>query len=107
MAPSKNTDREAREARDRLRRYNARQAVHTHQSKRRVRDNVFALIGLVVIATLATFTQIYYFSAGPGKPAAKTSATPTPTPSNPIPHNNGGDGDADNNGGPDDGDGGV
>jgi peptidyl-prolyl cis-trans isomerase B (cyclophilin B) len=80
VAPSKNTDREAREARDRLRRYNARQAVHTHQSKRRVRDNVLALVGLVVVATLATFTQIYYFSAGPGKPAAKSSATPTPTP---------------------------
>jgi peptidyl-prolyl cis-trans isomerase B (cyclophilin B) len=80
VAPSKNTDREAREARDRLRRYNARQAVHTHRSKRRVRDNVFALIGLVVVATLATFTQIYYFSAGPGKPVAKSSATPTPTP---------------------------
>jgi peptidyl-prolyl cis-trans isomerase B (cyclophilin B) len=80
VAPSKNTDREAREARDRLRRYNARQAVHTHQSKRRVRDNILALVGLVVVATLATFTQIYYFSAGPGKPAAKVSATPTPTP---------------------------
>ena len=79
MAPSKNTDREAREARDRLRRYNARQAVHTHQSRRRTRDNVLALVGLVVVATLATFTQIYYFSAGPGKPAAKSSATPTPT----------------------------
>lgn len=80
MAPSKNTDREAREARDRLRRYNARQAVHTHQSKRRVRDNIFALVGLIVVATLATFTQIYYFSAGPGKPVAKSSATATPTP---------------------------
>jgi peptidyl-prolyl cis-trans isomerase B (cyclophilin B) len=80
VAPSKNTDREAREARDRLRRYNARQAVHTHQSKRRVRDNVLALVGLVIVATLATFTQIYYFSAGPGKPAAKVSASPTPTP---------------------------
>ena len=79
MAPSKNTDREAREARDRLRRYNARQAVHTHQSKRRVRDNILALVALVVVATLATFTQIYYFSSGPGKPAAKASATPTPT----------------------------
>jgi peptidyl-prolyl cis-trans isomerase B (cyclophilin B) len=32
------------------------------------------------VATLATFTQIYYFSAGPGKPAAKVSASPTPTP---------------------------
>jgi peptidyl-prolyl cis-trans isomerase B (cyclophilin B) len=80
VAPSKNTDREAREARDRLRRYNARQTVHTHQSRRRVRDNVLALVGLVVVATLATFTQIYYFSAGPGKPVAKASATPTPTP---------------------------
>jgi peptidyl-prolyl cis-trans isomerase B (cyclophilin B) len=79
VAPSKNTEREAREARDRLRRYNARQTVHSHQSKRRVRDNVLALVGLVVVATLATFTQIYYFSAGPGKPAAKASASPTPT----------------------------
>jgi peptidyl-prolyl cis-trans isomerase B (cyclophilin B) len=83
VAPSKNTEREAREARDRLRRYNARQSVHTHQAKRRVRDNVLGLVGLVVIATLATFTQIYYFSAGPGKPhpKASASATPTPTPS--------------------------
>lgn len=80
MAPSKNADREAREARDRLRRYNARQSVHTHQAKRRVRDNVLALVGLVVVATLATFTQIYYFSAGPGKPAAIVSDSPTPTP---------------------------
>jgi peptidyl-prolyl cis-trans isomerase B (cyclophilin B) len=80
VAPSKNTDREAREARDRLRRYNARQSVHTHQSKRRVRDNVLALVGLVIVATLATVTQIYYFSAGPGKPAAIVSDSPTPTP---------------------------
>ena len=87
MAPSKNTEREAREARDRLRRYNARQSVHTHQSKRRTRDNVLGIVGLVVVATLATLTQIYYFSAGPGKPhpsasassSATASATPTPT----------------------------
>jgi peptidyl-prolyl cis-trans isomerase B (cyclophilin B) len=83
VAPSKNTEREAREARDRLRRYNARQSVHTRQAKRRVRDNVLGLVGLVVIAALATLTQIYYFSAGPGKPTPKpvasASATPTPT----------------------------
>jgi peptidyl-prolyl cis-trans isomerase B (cyclophilin B) len=82
VAPSKNTEREAREARDRLRRYNARQSVHEHQAKRRVRDNVIGLVALVVIATLATLTQIYYFSAGPGmpkaKPSASASATPTP-----------------------------
>ena len=80
MAPSKNTEREAREARERLRRYNARQAVHTHSVKRRTRDNVFALIGLVVIAALATFTQIFYFSAGPGVPPPKASASPSATP---------------------------
>jgi peptidyl-prolyl cis-trans isomerase B (cyclophilin B) len=80
VAPSKNTEREAREARDRLRRYNARQSVHTHQARRRARDNLLGIVGLVVIATLATLTQIYYFSAGPGKPhpAASASATPTP-----------------------------
>jgi peptidyl-prolyl cis-trans isomerase B (cyclophilin B) len=81
VAPSKNTEREAREARERLRRYNARQAVHTHRVKRRVRDNVFALVGLVVIAALATFTQIFYFTAGPGAPAPKSSASASASPS--------------------------
>ena len=79
MAPSKNTEREAREARDRLRRYNARQAVHTHQVKRRTRDNVFSLIGLVVIAALATVTQIFYFTAGPGAPKPAASGSPSPS----------------------------
>jgi peptidyl-prolyl cis-trans isomerase B (cyclophilin B) len=77
VAASKNTEREAREARDRLRRYNARQTVHSHQVKRRTRDNVIALVGLVVIAALATVTQIYYFSAGPGMPKAAPSASPS------------------------------
>jgi peptidyl-prolyl cis-trans isomerase B (cyclophilin B) len=80
VAPSKNTEREAREARDRLRRYNARQSVHVRRAKRRVRDNVLGLVGLVVIATLATLTQIYYFNAGPGKPTAKPSASASATP---------------------------
>lgn len=79
MAPSKNTEREAREARDRLRRYNARQTVHTHQVKRRTRDNLIGLLGLLVVAALATGTQIFYFSAGPGL-AKHASASPTPTP---------------------------
>jgi peptidyl-prolyl cis-trans isomerase B (cyclophilin B) len=80
VAPSRNTEREAREARERLRRYNARQTVHTHQVKRRTRDNVFGLIGLLIIAALATGTQIFYFSAGPGAPAPKASASPSATP---------------------------
>jgi peptidyl-prolyl cis-trans isomerase B (cyclophilin B) len=79
VAPSKNTEREVREARDRLRRYNARQAVHDAQIKRRRRDNVIAVIGLVVIATLATTAQVFYFTTGPGTPVPTASATPTPT----------------------------
>jgi peptidyl-prolyl cis-trans isomerase B (cyclophilin B) len=79
VAPSKNTEREVREARDRLRRYNARQAVHAAQIKRRRRDNLIAVIGLVVIATLATTAQVFYFTAGPGTPVPTASATPTPT----------------------------
>jgi predicted lipoprotein with Yx(FWY)xxD motif len=48
------------------------------------------------------------------KPAPRPAAPPAPKPApkaqpkpNPIPQNGGGDGDSDNNGGPDDGDGGV
>jgi peptidyl-prolyl cis-trans isomerase B (cyclophilin B) len=77
VAPSKNAERDAREARDRLRRYNARQSVHTRQVRRRRRDNVLAIAGVLVIAALATATQVFYFTAGPGTPSAKPSASPT------------------------------
>lgn len=73
MASSKNQERDAREARDRLKRYNARQAVHSHQVSRRKRDNLFAAGALIVVAALAAVLQVFYFSTGPG--------APTPTPS--------------------------
>lgn len=76
MAPSKNAEREARE---RLRRYNARQSVHTHQVKRRRRDNILAVAGVVIVAALATVTQLLYFSAGPGAPTASSSASASPS----------------------------
>jgi outer membrane protein assembly factor BamB len=49
------------------------------------------------------------FTVGnPVRPPAPAAPKPQPKPkSNPIPQNNGGDHDSDNNGGPDDGDGGV
>jgi peptidyl-prolyl cis-trans isomerase B (cyclophilin B) len=81
VAPSKNTEREAREARDRLRRYNARQAVHAHQVKRRFRDNLWGVIGLVVVAALAAGTQIVYFTVGPGMSKPAASASPSASPS--------------------------
>jgi len=79
VASSKNAERDAREARDRLRRYNARQSVHSLQVNRRRRDNVVAIVGVVVIAALATFTQVFYFTAGPGMPAPTASPAPSPS----------------------------
>lgn len=85
MAPKKQSDREARQARERLRAYQARQTVHDRRRKRRVRDNIVAVVGVVVIIGIAVVLQLTYFGVGPGKVVAKPSATPTasstPTPS--------------------------
>jgi peptidyl-prolyl cis-trans isomerase B (cyclophilin B) len=77
VASSKNQEREAREARDRLKRYTARQTVHSTQVKRRKRDNLVAVAGVVVIAALAAVTQVFYFTAGPGAPEPTASASAT------------------------------
>ena len=79
MATSKKTEREAREARERLRRYTARQEIHQGQLKRRRRDNLFAIAAVLVVAALATVTQIFYFSAGPGMPTPEPTASAEPT----------------------------
>ncbi|PPF74266.1 peptidylprolyl isomerase [Rathayibacter sp. AY1E6] len=79
MAQGKSNDREAR---TRLRAYQARQSLHRSRQKRRVRDNVIAAIAAVVVIGLAVVAQILYFSDGPGTPVAEptssSSATPTP-----------------------------
>jgi peptidyl-prolyl cis-trans isomerase B (cyclophilin B) len=72
VASNKSTDREAR---DRLRRFTARQAVHEHRGVRRRRDNLAAIGGLVVVAAIAGVLQVFYFASGPGAP------TPEPSPS--------------------------
>ncbi|MBC7518141.1 MAG: peptidylprolyl isomerase [Microbacteriaceae bacterium] len=77
MAPSKNADREAREARLRQRKYAARKAVNAQQVGRRRRDNLGALIGVTVIVALATVAQVLYFSAGPGKTPGGVAASPS------------------------------
>ena len=81
MATNKNQEREAREARNRLKQYNARQTVHTTQTKRRKRDNVIAIAAVLVVAAAATFFQVSYFTAGPGAPV------PSPTASAPVAEN--------------------
>jgi peptidyl-prolyl cis-trans isomerase B (cyclophilin B) len=78
---SKNQERAAREARERLKAYNARQEVHAHATKRRFRDNLIAIIGVVIVAGLAAATQIFYFQAGPGAAQASASASASASPS--------------------------
>lgn len=79
MAPNKQNDREARQARERLRAYQARQSVHEAKAKRRVRDNWIAAIGVVVVVVLAVLTQLLYFNSGPGKASPSSSASPSPS----------------------------
>lgn len=81
MASNKNQERETRAARERLKRYNARQAVHAHQVKRRVRDNVIAVIAVIVVVAVAAAVQIAFFTAGPGKPLPVPSASASASPS--------------------------
>lgn len=76
MAPSKQNDREARQARERLRAYQARQTVHEEKVKRRRRDNWIGGIAVIVIVALAIGTQLLFFA----KPSA-TSASASPSPS--------------------------
>ena len=91
MVPSTKQERETREARARVRGYQARRTVHEHQQKRRKRDNVTAAIGLGVVMVLAVGAQLLYFNGGPGTKAPSPSATPTatPTPSAPAGANSG------------------
>lgn len=62
-----------REAAARLKRYEARQQLNATQNKRRVRDNIVAVVSVVAVAALAGFAQFFYFDSGPGAP------TPSPT----------------------------
>ncbi len=90
MASNGRKEREAREERERLRRYEARQQVHAYQNRRRKLDNIAAAIAIVVIATAATIAQLTYFGSGPGAP--EPSPTPTATPAaEPSPGSNVGD----------------
>lgn len=82
-------DRQAREERARLRTYQARQEVHVRKQHRRTRDNVIAVVALVIVLALATAAQLLYFNGGPGTPEATPTATPTPTPTPPAGENQG------------------
>lgn len=87
MAPNRTDDRAARENRERLKGYKARQAMHAFRIRRRARDNWIAGIAIVVVAAGATFAQLAYFTSGPGKPAPTAEATPAPTETTPAGEN--------------------
>lgn len=72
MASNRQNDREARQARERLRAYQARQTVHETKTKRRQRDNWIAGGAVLVVIVLAVATQLLYF-AKPGTPSASAS----------------------------------
>lgn len=87
MAQGKSNDRGKatdREARTRLRAYQARQSLHRMRQRRRVRDNTVAAIAAVVVITLAVVAQLLYFSEGPGAPVAAASSSDTASPT-PVP----------------------
>lgn len=69
-------NKQQREAAARLKRYEARQQLNATQNKRRVRDNIVAVIGVIVVATLAGFAQFFYFDSGPGASTPAPSETP-------------------------------
>ncbi len=70
--------RDTRAERERIRVYQARQAFHDGQARRRTRDNLVAGIGggLLILAIIAG--QTAYFTVGPGAPEPAPS-TPAPT----------------------------
>jgi peptidyl-prolyl cis-trans isomerase B (cyclophilin B) len=69
-------NKQQREAAARLKRYEARQQLNATQNRRRVRDNVVAVISVIVVAALAGFAQFFYFDSGPGAPTPTPSETP-------------------------------
>ncbi|WP_437584940.1 peptidylprolyl isomerase [Paramicrobacterium sp. CJ85] len=77
MASSKNDEKRVRRDRARLRAYQARQTVHEHRRKRRIRDNWIAGVLVVLVAVGASFAQVFYFTGGPGSPEAAPSPSAT------------------------------
>ncbi|WP_104171032.1 peptidylprolyl isomerase [Cryobacterium sp. M23] len=79
MVPNKKQEREAREARVRVRAFRARRSVNAHQVKRRRRDNLIAGVSVAVVVALAVGAQVLFFTGGPGSPAPSVADTASPS----------------------------
>lgn len=64
-----------REARARLRTYQARTQLNAEQVRRRKRDNIWASVALVAVFGLAVLGQLAYFGSGPGAPVPTATET--------------------------------
>ncbi|MFB8385879.1 dioxygenase [Microbacterium sp. NPDC055910] len=73
-------DRGARETRERSRVYQARQAFHQGQTRRRTRDNLIAGIGGGLVIVAIVVVQTLYFTVGPGTPVPEPEPTSITTP---------------------------
>ena len=78
MSPSKQHEREAKQARERLRLYQARQTVHASQHSRRRRDNWVAGIVAIIAIGLAILGQWAYFENS-GSTSTKPLTLPSKT----------------------------
>lgn len=72
MATPKKASKSDRVARDRVRAYEARQEVHTNIIARRKRDNLIAVVAVVLVSAITVGAQLLH--------VAITPATPSPTP---------------------------
>ncbi|WOF21540.1 dioxygenase [Microbacterium betulae] len=77
MATGKNRD--DREARQRVRAYEARTRLHDAQVARRKRDNIVSIGAATVIVAAAIGAQALFYSVGPGAPEPAVSPSPSET----------------------------
>ncbi len=76
MATPKKTSKTDRVARDRVRAYEARQEVHSHIIARRKRDNLIAVIAVVLVTGLTVGAQLIHVAIAPQSSSATPSAEP-------------------------------
>ena len=76
MATPKKASKADRVARDRVKAYEARQEVHTHIIARRKRDNVIAVIAVVLVTAITVGAQLLHVAITPATPTPTASAEP-------------------------------